>query len=883
MARRLITSLSRFSVKNRSLDENLFVVEGVVYTECYGLAIPPRKFRPTSMKDLTTNQTRLPTLLLVGFLFLFTLTLSGLAAASLLQFTFSGVAVLTTAAAVSAFVSRFQIRLPRSSDVLPVQVLFAVWGSLWFGLAGGVVLGVLSTVLNIWSSRRDKDPLVFEVCSKVSAIIVSVCAVFLVLGPDTNVGGRVGLTVSAAGSIMISCLVISAVYVVMNGTLTAVLHALERNGEDQKGIAGRINEQKSGAGLTALSAIFVSFAFSHFGIEFGLVLAPIAILANIAYSIHTTRLDQKTRQISDASRIHLATVEALATAIDARDQMGLGHVQRTQIYAIGIGELLGLSEAEINALRTGALLHDIGKLAVPDHILNKPDKLTAAELEKTKIHSLVGASILNKIGFDYPVVPTVKHHHESWDGSGYPEGLKGEEIPLTARILSVADAYDTLRGARPYRPAIPRDLARQIIQDEAGSHFDPAIVRCFIKNLARFESEIDAHGLGYTAENERESQNYVEQIKLANREVFTLYELAREFGSSVNFQETLALFTQKVGEFVPYTTCAVFLLDEKKRSASAVHVEGENGAFITGRRIKVGQGATGRALKTKDAVKNANPDHDLTIFNIESDQYSTMASVPLIADEKMIGAVSIYSNEIDAYGEEHLRLLETIAKIAAEAIDKSVEHNEAQTNALTDPMTGLPNARSLQIQFEKEVGRASRSGTAFQLLMLDLDGFKAVNDSFGHKIGDDVLREVGKVIREQLRDYDFLARYGGDEFVALIPDTSLEDVADLCCRIETGVSEYKLHVERENYASVGVSIGSSSYPSCGETFDQMIVAADKAMYRRKTRRRLDPSRFMISGVGLENESTNILRPVSDKGGLIVELDESHVVTSGAVN
>ncbi len=836
------------------------------------------------MKDLAIQQYRPPTLLLFGSLFLFTLTLSVLAVASIIELPFSGIIALVTATSVSAFVGRFQIRLPKSADVLPVQILFAFWGVLWFGYAGGVVLGVLSTILNIWPSRKDKNNFVFETCSEITSIIVSISAFSLIFGSAASTGAKLGLAGPIVGLIAIGSLMVATLYVCMTALLSAAFYGLEGDIETQKALADRLKENWLDGTLMTVSTMLICLPFSHFGIEFGLVVAPIAILANIAYSIHTKRLDQKTKQISEASRVHLATVEALATAIDARDQVGLGHVQRTQIYAIRLGELLGLGESEISALRTGALLHDIGKLAVPDHILNKPEKLTSAELEKTKIHSLVGASILEKIGFDYPVVPTVKYNHEFWDGSGYPEGLKGDEIPLTARILAVADAYDTLRGARPYRPAIPRDLARQIIQDEAGTHFDPAIVRCFIKNLAGLEAEVDANGLGYTAENEHGGHNYVEQIKLANREVFELYELAREFSSSLNFEETLGLFSSKIGEFVPFTTCAVFLLDEAKKYASAVWVDGENSVDLRGLRIKIGDGATGTALKTKDIVRKGDTQFDPSLFDSElSEGYSTMASVPLIANDELIGAVSIYSNEMTDYGEEHLRLLETIARIAAEAIDKSQEHDEAKTNALTDPMTGLPNARSLQMQFEKEVGRASRGGTSFQLLMLDLDGFKAVNDSFGHKVGDDLLREVGNVIREQLRDYDFLARYGGDEFVALVPDTSLEDVSDLCSRIETGVSEFKLEVEGLRYATVGVSIGSASYPASGETFDQVIVSADKAMYRRKTRRRLDPNRFMISGLGHEREASNIIPNAEDKSGLIVELDESHVVTSRAVN
>ena len=632
------------------------------------------------------------------------------------------------------------------------------------------------------------------------------------------------------------------------------------------------------------------FLFYRFGMDLAFLLGPLAIGAFLAYRIHVSRLAAKTKEISEASRVHLATVEALATAIDARDQVGVGHVRRTQIYAVGMGRILGLPESDIHALRTGALLHDIGKLAIPDHILNKPDSLTPAELEKTKIHPLVGASILEKVGFTYPVVPTVKYHHEWWDGRGYPEGLKADEIPLTARILCVADAFDTLRGARPYRPAQPREKARQIIQAESGTRFDPAIVNVLIRNLARLESDIEAEGLGYANspddELADEKHSYVEQIKLANREVFSLYELAREFSSSVSLQSTLDMFAKKIGEFVPFNTCALYLLDPTKRVAVATHVEGDNADLLMLRRIRVGQGATGFALKSLEIVQNVDPDLDFSYSQVElAGHYSAIASIPLVADDELIGAVTIYSHEVENYGEEHIRLLETISRIAAEAIGKSLKHDEATTNALTDPMTGLPNARSLQMQFEKEVGRASRAATSFQVLMLDLDGFKIVNDSFGHKAGDEMLREISRVIRQQLRDYDFLARYGGDEFVALIPETSPGDVIDLCDRIEKAVCGFKLPVAGDKYASVGVSLGAAGYPASGETFDQMIVAADKIMYERKVNRKrlaqmakADPlnraRRSEMSFVGPDDLADDTL---------IVELDETHVLSSSAVN
>ena len=800
---------------------------------------------------------------------------------------------LAIAIIVSAFVARFQLRLPRSAETLPVGNLFAVWAVFWFGLPAAIVLGVISLYLNYWPTRRTDRQALFTVCGGIVSLVASISTFALAFGWLSPTAEQFdGLNEGTLKAIIGGSAIVAVVYILVSVSVYMIFHLLEGDHQSPGATVNRLTQQSLSNLVIAVATIFICLPFAHFGIEFGFVFAPVAILANLGYTIHLKRLEQKTRQISEASRIHLATVEALATAIDARDQIGLGHVRRTQIYAIGIGELLGLGEDDINALRTGALLHDIGKLAVPDHILSKPGKLTPGEMEKAKIHATVGALILESVDFKYPVVSAIKYHHERWDGEGYPDGLTGENIPLTARILAVADSYDTLRGARPYRPAYPKDKARQMISENAGTRFDPMVVRYFLKNLTRLEAEVNAQGLAYSQDDHASSNvlstnNYVEQIKLANREVFTLYELAREFSSSVELQETLTLFTRKVAEFVPFVTCAVFLMDEKNTFATAVHVVGENKSLLTQRRIKVGQGATGIALKKKAAIQNVSPDLDFSFSHVELTQkYSTMASVPLIADDVLIGAVSIYARDMETYGEEHLRLFETIARIAAEAIGKSMEHNEVKAHALTDPMTGLPNARCLQIQFEKEVGRASRSGSCFQLLMLDLDGFKAVNDSFGHKTGDDVLREIGKVIREQLREYDFLARYGGDEFVALIPETTNVDVMDLRRRIEQAVCDFKLPVDDDKFASVGVSLGSAGYPAQGETFNQMIIAADKEMYERKSSRKNVEPILQAQPEPLSEiiEVDAIVEASDTDDTFIVELDETHVlISSGPPN
>jgi len=648
----------------------------------------------------------------------------------------------------------------------------------------------------------------------------------------------------------------------------------------------------------AASGFVLSMAVgvSYFGGYITPIFAAMLVLSIVAYRVHVRRLTNKTAQLEHANRVHISTVEALATAIDARDQIGSGHVRRTQIYSVGLGRVLKLSESELEALKTAALLHDIGKLAVPDHILSKTGRLTDAELDKTKIHSTVGASILDTIDFGCPVADTVRSHHEYWNGKGYPQGLKGDEIPLTARILGIADAYDTMRCVRPYRDALTREDARKELLKGAGAQFEETLVHTFLKHLTAFESEIDVAGVSYpnvakNAEPTIAKHLYIDQIKQANKEVFTLFELSREFAGATKIDETLALFTSKVRDFIPFTTCSVYLLDDSAKFAEAIHVVGENADKLSLRKIRVGEGATGFALLKRELIKNVNPDLDFSVSPIEfADEYLSMAAVPLVAGDEMIGAVSVYSKELSYFEDEHIRLLETVSKIAADAIARSKNHDEATAHALTDAMTGLPNARSLQMQFDREVARAERGGGQFQVLMLDLDGFKGVNDNFGHKAGDRMLLEIGQVILGQLREYDFLARYGGDEFVALISDANRAEVADLCDRIEAAVRSFKLEMEDGRTASVGVSPGAAAYNGNGVTFDEMIIAADKAMYERKSHRKLmtdgikviEPPKLPMSDL-IESRDTYVPGAFNSAENLIVELDDSHVVRSNAVH
>ncbi|HEY0406549.1 MAG TPA: diguanylate cyclase [Pyrinomonadaceae bacterium] len=603
----------------------------------------------------------------------------------------------------------------------------------------------------------------------------------------------------------------------------------------------------------AYVAALICAAAAQLGFLYALLGAPVIILACAACKIQFERVKEKTRAASKLSHLHLATVEALATAIDARDQTTHYHVRRVQIYAAGMGRVFCLPDEEIEALMAGALLHDIGKLAVPDHILNNPGRLTTQEFERMKVHTTVGAEILSRVDFPYPVVPIVRHHHEQWNGLGYPEGLKGEAIPITARIITVVDCFDSVREDRPFRRGLTREEAIALLLRGSGTHYDPKVVELFIKNLPRFEKEIAALGLepkspagrddapapltlaDVARSKEQLSTMAYDQIKNAHREVYALYEIARTFGSSLDIEDTVSILVNKVGHVVPFETCAVYLYDDLKGYATAAHVAGKNADLLLNRCVAPGEGVTGFALANRRSITRIDPRLDFENIELAAgSDYRSMVSLPLMKDERLLGALSVYSVQLPQYTDDHLRLLETVTRLASDALFNAMHHAETESNAMTDPLTGLPNARSMYLRFEQEASRARRKNLPFQVIMLDLDDFKQVNDTFGHKVGDKMLREIARLLQAQMREYDFLARYAGDEFVAIVQDLVGEQVEELRERIERTINSFALHVRAEHHARVGISCGTATYGIDGETLDQLLIAADQAMYSAKS-------------------------------------------------
>jgi putative nucleotidyltransferase with HDIG domain len=237
-------------------------------------------------------------------------------------------------------------------------------------------------------------------------------------------------------------------------------------------------------GGVSVAALLVTYTQSVNVAAIGIIL-PLLVISYLSHRTSLGRIQDAQRHVAQVDALYMSTIEALAMAVDARDQITHGHIRRVQVYAVELARRLGVTdEQQLRGLQAAALLHDMGKLAIPDHILNKPGKLTALEFEEMKRHADIGADLLSSITFPYPVVPIVRHHHEQWDGKGYPAGISGSQIPLGARILAVVDCFDALTSDRPYRRSLTTQEAFRILHDRRGSMYDPLVVDRFTESYS---------------------------------------------------------------------------------------------------------------------------------------------------------------------------------------------------------------------------------------------------------------------------------------------------------------------------------------------------------------------------------------------------------------
>ncbi len=634
-----------------------------------------------------------------------------------------------------------------------------------------------------------------------------------------------------------------------------------------------------GAGAAAAAVSLLSFVSARWLLP--LAAAPL-YLTYRSYKVYLGRIDDEQRHVREMADLHLATIEALALAIDAKDQTSHSHIRRVQLYATGLARAFGMAENDIQGVKTAALLHDIGKLAVPEHILSKPGPLTPEEFQKIRAHPKVGADIISAVPFPYPVAPLILSHHERWDGKGYPSGLKGEDIPLGARILSVVDYFDALMAERPYHKAMALDAALALLRQEMGKALDPAVVLQFIELLPGLQVEAAAleqvlrrpnaeeHGsspgrpaTGLTPEPAKKS--VFDDIALAHREIYALYEIAQAMGTSLGVADTMALISAKLSNLVPFSCAALFLYDEAAETMRCRFATGVGAELIQRIAVKNGEGLTGWVARNQRPLVNARPSADLEAAGLGAEHTTLQSALvcPLIFSDRFIGALAVYHVDAAFYRDDHRRLLDRVSEQAAAVINNSMLFEQTQEDSLTDPLTGLPNTRFLFMHLSRELARAERLKTEVSLLVMDLDNFKSINDSHGHHVGDRALCEVARVLRTAIRPYDICVRYAGDEFIVVLSGCGAEEAEEKRRDLQKTIREVLFEARPGRKVSLGASIGAAIFPHDGRSYEALLASADSRMYQDKaTRKRLDgdsPAVATLSGAFPEVSTSDIQR------------------------
>ena len=762
---------------------------------------------------------------------------------------------------IAIFASTMKVKLPGIDSTMSVHFLFVLLGVLELSLAETLVIGCTAALVqSVWKNKHRSE------------------AIKIIFNVLSNTANAVGITYFVyhvslrifQDSMPVLLALTACTYFLTNTVPVSIVIALC----EKRSLRGMWAETYFwslpyylvGAAVVGV----ISFSNRYVGWQNALLILPIMYGIYRSYQLYLGRLEDEKRRVEIEARqvaaekrhveevcaLHMRTIEGLALAIDAKDHTTHEHLHRVRTYAVEIAKDLCLTEEETDALRAAALLHDIGKLAVPDHIINKPGRLTPEEFEKMKIHPIIGADILEKVAFPYPVAPIVRAHHEKWDGSGYPDGLKGEQIPIGARILATVDCMDALSSDRQYRKALPLDEAMQSIANESGTAFDPRVVeilqrryleleRCASRDLdaARRDSlsfsltvEQGKPGAGFAqdAPHRREGQtDFLSSIASARQEAHTLFELSQDLGSSLSLDETLSLVAMRLRKLVPYDSIVAFTL--KGAMLVPEFVSGDNFRALSSLEIPVGTGLCGWVAQNVKPIINGNPAVESGYANDprKTTELCSALAVPLEGVSGLVGVLALYQTEADAFTSDHLRVLQVITSKVAHFIENALKYRQAESSATNDFLTELPNARALSIHLDQELARCRRENGTVAVMVCDLNGFKAINDSYGHLAGDKVLKQFATLVRANCREYDYAARMGGDEFVVIAPNMSPVSVSERALLFDALAQQAGREVCGQNLLSL--SLGAAFFPLDGVDTEQLLAEADRKMYMAKQR------------------------------------------------
>jgi diguanylate cyclase (GGDEF)-like protein/putative nucleotidyltransferase with HDIG domain len=596
---------------------------------------------------------------------------------------------------------------------------------------------------------------------------------------------------------------------------------------------------------SAGAAGLISLFYERAGLLIFVLAVPIAVTLYQLYHFYIEKYEQAQIHIRQLNKLYLQTVEALASAVDAKDRYTHGHIRRVQAYAAKLAFLIGMrDEKELLAIRAGALLHDIGKIAIPEYILNKPTALTETEYEKMKIHPVVGARMLSTIEFPYPLLSMVRSHHERWDGNGYPDGLKGEEIPLNARLLAIVDCYDALTTNRPYRSPMERNQLIQFFEREAGRSYDPNLVQIFVSHLDEIEAagkevvlSTEVWGIRELVQPTHASVRPLEKVqpiltygKALNggddiqRELYSVFEFARAELQCLQPVEIFAFMGRRLEALISFDAGAFYAADLTNGMIQAVHTMGAHAHTLEGLTLLLEQKLSGWVAANNQALCNLPPFPDFLNCPEPKPTFEMSIIAPMNRSNEVFGAISLYRKESTKFTDDEFRRLEIIASQTAILLAKSSKQAD-EANRLFDNLTGLRNGFQLYLMFDQVAMDAARYEYPLSLLCISIDDLKGIRNTWGHLSGDEVIRGVAQYLKAELRETDLLVRYAVDEFIAMSPKLSKNQAENLKSRLQNSLDHLRFAVRGQTDIPLKTSIGLATFPEDGTDLETLLSIA----------------------------------------------------------
>lgn len=725
------------------------------------------------------------------------------------------------------------VTLPSSFASISSSETFVFTAVLLYGPAAGTIIVALDgLIISLWIAKRRNERKPHRALFNMSAPAVSAWCGAQIFFKVAGIAPLIKEP-SPANAILPALIVFALVYFSLNSWLITFVVALERRLNPLK----VWNSSFLWMSLNYFAGASIAFLFVGYNrrIDIGYigVIVPLLLVMYLTFKTTISRVEDADRHLEQLNRLYLSTIETLAMAIDAKDQVTHGHIRRVQAHATSLAKKVGVrDESLLKAIEAAALLHDMGKLAVPEYILNKPGKLTDKEFEKMKLHATVGADILSAIDFPYPVVPIVRHHHENWDGTGYPSGIKGTSIPIGARILSVVDCFDALTSDRPYRPKMSDDEAIAILKSRSGTMYDPMIVDTFLEVHSTTPTDIPRLGppsqlLSTIARSRRDipvphESGTPSEISTGADTMFAMNELSRTLAGHVPLADAGDVIGRHLSRLVPSTVCVFYLYDRLSDELEARHVVGHGENVICGLRIGVGQKLSGWVAANRQTILNSDAILDLgETAKSFLPPLRTCLSTPILFHDELVGVLSLYSADLNGFTDDQRRVIEIVARQVSHIFKADTESGRISQR---DGLLKLPHFDQLEELIDATEGKIGVKRSPFTLLFIEVVDLRRINNTHGRVTGDDVLIHVVRHATAGLRLADMLFRYDSDEFVALLDDTNQEAARLVADRIREGLRCNPLSVGGQPI-DVRVSVTAVSSPGDGDALSDLIETA----------------------------------------------------------